>query len=320
MPANLLRSIFVAVFVLWCTGSWAKTSTDKISISDTSKPIYHSDRVRWVVTGHVVVYAASLTGLSVMWYSNQPRSSFHFFNDDNEWLQVDKAGHFYSAYEIARASHALWNWAGLPRKKAIWIGGLSGLAFQSIIEVLDGFSAEYGFSVGDYVANVAGAGLFIGQQFGWNEQRFKLKFSSTPRSYAEPDLKARAAKVYGSSLPEKVLKDYNHQTYWLSANIHTLFKSEKWPEWLNLAVGYGADGMFGGNSNISRDQNGKIVFDRSDIRRFRQWYLSPDLDFSKIKTKKKGVKVLLLVLDAFKLPAPALELSKGKLKGHWIFF
>ena len=78
--------------------------------------------------------------------------------------------------------------------------------------------------------------------------------------------------------------------------------------------------MFGGTKNIGLDKSGNVVFDRTDIRRYRQWYLAPDINFTKIRTNKKAVKILLFVLNSFKFPAPALEYSNGSLKGHWIVF
>ena len=51
---------------------------------------------------------------------------------------MDKVGHIYSAYTESKVTMEVWRWAGLPRKKSIWIGGLSGVAYQSIIEILDG--------------------------------------------------------------------------------------------------------------------------------------------------------------------------------------
>lgn len=277
-------------------------------------------RVKWVAIGHAVTFGGSLTGLSILWYANYPRSGFHFFNDDAEWLQMDKAGHSFTAFQVSRTSADLWQWAGLPKKKSVWLGGLSGLAYQSIIEVLDGFSAEYGFSPGDYGANVIGTAAFVSQELTWGKEKFKLKFSFYPKRYVQPDLEARANKIYGKSIVERIVKDYNSQNYWISADIHSLFHADKWPSWLNIAVGYGANGMFGAMSNIGRDKNGNIIFDRSDIRRYRQWFLSPDLNFLAIKTHKKAIRTLLFVLDAFKLPAPALELSQGKLKGHLLYF
>ncbi|HMX77470.1 MAG TPA: hypothetical protein PLC62_10375, partial [Chitinophagaceae bacterium] len=62
------------------------------------------------------------------------------------------------------------------------------------------------------------------------------------------------------------------------------------------------------------------IFDRSDIPRYRQWYLSPDIDFSRIKTKSKAVRLLFTVLNAFKFPFPSLEFSKNGIKLNAIHF
>lgn len=281
---------------------------------------YNKKRVRLVTTANIVGYGGALVALNAAWYAQFPRSGFHFFNDDGEWLQVDKVGHAYSAYSESRAGMELWKWAGLSRKKAIWLGGLTGVGYQSIIEILDGFSSEYGFSVGDFAANVFGSGMFIAQEFAWNDQRIRYKFSFHKRNYRQPDLNARADYLYGKTEIERFIKDYNAQTYWLSANIRSLFPQSNLPRWLALSVGYGAEGMFGARSNVAVDKSGTVTFDRSDIKRYRQWYISPDLDFSKIQTNKKGLKVLFFLLDAVKFPAPTLEYSNGGFKGHWLVF
>jgi hypothetical protein len=85
-------------------------------------------------------------------------------------------------------------------------------------------------------------------------------------------------------------------------------------------MGYGAEGLFGGRENIARDKDGNVIFDRSDLKRYRQWYLAPDLDLSRIETRSKTLKIVFRILDAFKFPLPALELSNGKLKAHAIYF
>ncbi|MDB5223116.1 MAG: hypothetical protein JWN83_1783 [Chitinophagaceae bacterium] len=280
---------------------------------------YNKKRVRFVATASVAAYGSMMIALNSFWYSKYPRSNFHFFNDDAEWLQVDKVGHIYTSYIEGRAGIEAWRWTGLSRKKRIWIGGLSGAAYQTIIETLDGFSSEYGWSWGDFTANVLGAGSLISQELAWDEQRIKLKFSIHKKRYSQPDLEARATSLYGSSFAESLIKDYNAQTYWASANIQSLLHL-KVPKWLGLSVGYGAEGLFGARSNIAKDKNGNIIFDRSDIKRYRQWFLSPDIDFTKIKTNKKAVRFLFAFLSAFKFPAPTLEFSNGSFKGHWIYF
>jgi hypothetical protein len=291
------------------------------SLSDTST-VYHYNkkRVRLITAANIIGYGGVLIGLNAEWYSKYPRSGFHFFNDNIEWLQVDKVGHAYSAYTESRASMESWRWAGLPRKQRIWIGGLSGVAYQSIIEVLDGFSSQYGFSMGDFASNIFGSGMFIAQEFAWDDQRIKFKFSFHKKNYGEADLNNRADAIYGNTEIERFIKDYNAQSYWLSANIHSFFPDTKLPRWLSLSVGYGAEGMFGARRNIAVDKNGNVIFDRSDIKRYRQWYISPDIDFTKIRTNKKGLKALFFILNAFKFPAPTLEYSKGSFKGHWFVF
>lgn len=276
-------------------------------------------RVKWVLAGNIIAYGGTMIALYDTWYKNYPQSNFHFFNDNKEWLQVDKVGHAWSAYSEAKGSTALWLWAGLPRKKAIWIGGLSGLAYQSIIEVLDGFSAEWGFSWGDYVGNVVGSSMFVSQQLAWNEQRIQFKFSSHRKDYGTPELNARADELYGTDLPQRTLKDYNAQAYWLSANLKSFFKESRLPKWLNVAVGYGAEGMFGAVTNKWTDKNG-IVHDRTDIKRYRQWYLSPDVDLTKIKTKSKFLRTSFFLLNSLKFPAPALEFSNSSFKWRWFYF
>lgn len=281
---------------------------------------YNKKRVKLVALGNVAAFGSMLIGLNAAWYSQYPRSGFHFFNDEAEWLQVDKVGHAWSIYNGSKANMELWRWAGLPRKQRIWLGGLSGVAYGTVIETLDGFSSEYGFSLSDYAANIFGSGMFVAQEFAWDDQRIKLKFSFHKRNYHQTDLNIRADNIYGASEIERFLKDYNAQTYWLSANVHSFFPGLNFPKWLSVAAGYGADGMFGARSNIAVDKTGTVIFDRSDIKRYRQWYLAPDIDLTKIKTNKKSLKVILFVLSTLKFPAPALEFSNGSFKGHWMVF
>ena len=230
-----------------------------------------------------------MVGLNSAWYSQYPRSSFHTFDDNSEWLQVDKVGHGYSAYVESRYSSEMWKWAGLARKQRIWIGGMSGAAYQTIIEVLDGFSAEWGWSWGDFAANIFGSGVFVSQELAWDQQKVKYKFSAHKNHYNDPMLRARADDIFGSSFAERAIKDYNAQTYWLSANIHAFFPKSKAPRWLSVAVGYGADGMFGAEENAGKNKNG-TYFDRRDIRRYRQWYIAPDLRPDSHPDKKQNLK------------------------------
>lgn len=293
-----------------------------IDTATTMPPRYpfNKKRVMTVAVGNIGGYSAAMVGLYYAWYKGYPQSKFHFFNDIKEWQQIDKTGHAYSAYAESKASMELWRWAGVSRKKRILLGGLSGAAYQTVIEVLDGFSSEWGFSWGDFTANVFGSGLFTAQEFAWNEQRIQYKWSFHRKHYSDATLNTRSDDIFGKSDPERFLKDYNGQTYWLSATLKDFFPKSKLPAWLQLSVGMGAEGMFGARGNIEKDANGNIVFNRPDITRYRQWYLAPDVDLTKIKTKKKGIKFALAVLNILKFPTPSLEYSKMGFKINWFHF
>lgn len=270
--------------------------------------------VKIVVGTELALYAVSMTGLYFAWYADYPQSNFHFYNDNGEWMQMDKIGHGVTSYLVGSFGYEMLRDAGLDEKRSIWLGGTLGLAFLTTVEVFDGFSSEWGFSWGDMAANTLGAGLFIGQQFLWHEQRITLKYSFHTTEFADyrPD-------VLGSNFLQQTIKDYNGQTYWASFNFKSLFlkKESKFPAWLNFAFGYGATGMTGGYEN-ALEHNGKPIpyYDRQ-----RQFYFSLDVDFTKIPTNNKVLKYTFKVLNIFKLPFPTLEYNTGnQWVWHWIYF
>lgn len=291
--------------------------------SDTLNPTPYTRNPKrvWLVAGaHAAFWAGSYIALNKAWYADYPKESFHFFNDNREWNQMDKAGHFWTTYQISRVSAGLWKWAGLNRSKSAWLGGMSALAYQSIIEIQDGLSSEWGFSPMDMVANVAGASLFIGQELGWKEQRITIKLSYWPYDYEGPQLRARRDQLFGNSTAERLLKEYNSQTLWLSANLHSFMPHSNLPKWLNIAVGYSSDGLLGGRENKWKDAEGNEI-DRTDIPRIRQFFISPDIDLTRINTRSKFLRTVLSLVNCLKIPAPALELnSKGKFKAHAIYY
>ncbi|MBK5270139.1 MAG: DUF2279 domain-containing protein [Bacteroidia bacterium] len=312
----------ILLFIFYSNISFSQDSTltqhDPYSIKDIS--INHPKRTLLITSLNLVGYGSSLIILNNTWYKNYPHTSFHTFNDSKEWLQMDKVGHTWAAYNTGKVSSAMWRWAGLSQKKAALIGGLSGAGYLTVIELLDAHSSKWGWSWSDMAANITGSGLFIGQEMLWKEQRIQLKFSFHKNNYGDPQLKQRSDDLYGKSWYERMLKDYNAQTYWFSANIKSFFPKSNLPAWLNVSVGYGADGMFGGFQNKWTDNLGNDVT-RYDIARKRQFYLAPDIDFTKIKTNSKFLKTAFSFLNSFKCPAPALMIdSKGKLNAYVLYF
>ena len=243
------------------------------------------------------IASLTLVGLNQLWYANYPKSKFHTFNDNSEWLQMDKMGHAFSGYQLSRLGANTLEWSGVSEKTHLVYGAGLGLGFLTVVEVFDGFSEEWGFSWGDMTANLTGVGLHVGQELLWNEQRVTIKYSFHRTKYASqnPD-------KLGQGLSEQFLKDYNGQTYWLSMNLHAFFKDSKIPKWLNVAFGYGATGM-AGDSAITGNE-----VDMYDA--YRQFYLSLDVDLTRIKTSSHLLKTLFDVFNIIKLPFPAMEFTE----------
>ena len=301
----------------------------KVFSQDTAKKFlstsleFNNKRYVSVVGFQAAAYTGTLAWLSGEWYKNYPHSSFHFFNDDNEWLQMDKAGHMLTSYYLARMGIDMMEWSGANQKKNILFGGAMGFAFLGTVEILDGFSSEWGFSWGDFSANTIGAGLIIGQKFLLNKKN-KTNFSrgiagmSLKFSFSQTIYPPYRPSELGNNLREQWLKDYNGQSYWMSFNISSFMKEEtKFPHWLNLAFGYGAEGMTGGSSNPPYlDSNGNpVVFER-----YRQYYLSLDIDLTRIKTRSHFLKTIFETISFIKIPAPALELNKHGVKFHSLYY
>jgi len=267
-------------------------------------------RARKITLGasSLVLTGGSLIYLNQAWYQQYSSSEFHFFNDNDEWFQMDKYGHTLTTYQTGRLMMGAMKWAGYPRRSQLIVGGMSGLAYMTAIEVMDGYSTGWGFSWGDMGANALGSGLAIGQEALWKQQRIQLKFSFYQSPYAH-----YRTELLGKSLSTQVLKDYNGQTYWLSVNPSSFFKTEnRFPKWINIAVGYGADGMLGARYNniVVMDEEGNT----KSFERYRQYYLSLDVDFTRIPVKSKFLKAIFSGINILKVPFPNLELSQGKLK------
>ena len=269
----------------------------------------NSKRRNTVVISEVSFASLSLIGLNQLWYADFPKSKFHSINDGDEWLQMDKFGHVLSSYHLSRVGAEVLNWSGVRKKDQLVYGSLLGFGFLTTVEIFDGFSKEWGFSWPDIAANTVGTGLYVGQELLWNEQRITLKYSFHRTKFAE----LRPNKL-GSNLLEEVFKDYNGQTIWLSTNINAFSKTSKLPKWLNVAFGYGAHGMLTG-----RDDSSSQLFLNQD--RHRQFYLSLDVDFTRIETKSHVLKTLFSLINVLKIPSPTLEYSaKNKLTFHLLYY
>ena len=299
MTRKWVATFIIILFGLNCI---AQNSSFYIK-SDT----LNSKRRNAVIITETALSIGTLVALDKLWYSGYSRSNFHFINDNNQWKQLDKMGHVMTSYYVGKIGMEVLDWSGVSKKNQLIYGATFGFTFLTAIEVLDGFSNKWGASWGDITANAAGTSLLIGQELAWNEQRILLKYSFSQSTYA-----TQRPNVLGQNFLQQALKDYNGQTYWLSTNIWSFYKESNFPKWLNIALGYGADGMLYGETNPTNT----LPQDP-----YRQFYLSVDLDLTKIKTNSKFLKTLFSTINFIKIPAPALEYNtKNGFTFHYLHF
>jgi hypothetical protein len=289
--------LFLSIFFSHFTFAQHASDTLKKQAQSTDYQEVTNKKLKKYVLIGTVSYTTGLLALNELWYKKSPRQSFRFFNDNAEWKQVDKFGHFYTTYQLGRTGHHFLSKTNLTQNQARLYGGMLGSALMFPIEILDGFSADFGASWGDWIANFGGSAFYVGQDLLWQEQRIKVKFSYSPSKFAK-----LRPNVLGSSWQERLLKDYNGQIYWFSFDTSSFLKNNsRFPKFLNIALGYGADQLV----FARREQN-----QAAGYQAYRQYYLSLDLDFSHIKTKSSFVKTVFFILDMVKLPLPTLEYNQ----------
>src|SRR5215471_15485330 len=64
-------------------------------------PTYNPGRVNGTIIVESAIGVAVTIGLNYLWYKKFPHGKFQYFNDNVEWLQVDKVVHAATAYNIA---------------------------------------------------------------------------------------------------------------------------------------------------------------------------------------------------------------------------
>lgn len=262
---------------------------------------------RYLLLFFSLAYCLTLWGANVLWYKHHSFADFHWFDDLVEWQQMDKLGHVFSTFHLSSLVFVLLSFL-YSKKNIHLVLGSSFIAFVlvSSIEILDGFSAAYGASIYDLIANSLGAFFFIAQKYFFQQLIVQPKFSFHFSEFA-----IQRPHVLGDSWLAQLLKDYNGQTYWYA------FPIKFFPSWLQLAVGYSADNMLFGRY-FQNQQAG--------IMPFRRYFISIDINLSALKTPYGflnyfGRHSALSFANLLHLPLPALEWNEQDgLVWHWVYF
>ncbi len=214
------------------------------------------------------------------WWQNA--APFRLKDDWSTVLQVDKAGHAFAGYVISYGAAEALSACGVGWDGATIAGSIAGFGYQMYVEVQDGFSEGWGFSLSDMAADALGAGLYLGQHYSTALQNFTPKYQYVPSAWIDVP---RNSTTW--------IDDYNSSSFWLSANVASLFPAAAragWPSWLEISLGYA----------VSIDQG----------NRERRVLLG--LDYNLVKLLPEGGHAwnwIRQTLNFVKLPGPTLELG-----------
>jgi hypothetical protein len=312
--------IFVSLIMLlsgypkYCLAQAGVVNSDSVTIrfsTDVEQGKPNKARLVTTIAAFSTAYIGSMAYLQYIWYHDHDRVKFEFYNDLGGYNQIDKFGHTFGSYIESYIGYRSLRWAGVPEKKAAIYGGSLGFFLQLPIEIWDGMYEGWGFSWSDVVANALGSGLVIGQQLAFQDQVVRMKFTFSHSPYAD------VANGYLGNGFDELFYDYNGHTYWLSTGLNRLIPSKKIPDWLNIAAGYSAGGMFGEFEN-RESYRGVMI---PETERYRQFLLSLDIDFGRIEVRNKFLKALLNSMFMVKIPFPAIEFnSKRQFRFYPVYY
>lgn len=239
-----------------------------------------------ILSGLGLIYLG--TGIAVhiyqknAWWKDQ-KTKFHFTNDWDYALWIDKFGHLYASALLAHLFSAGLEAGNIQSEPAALYGSAAALAFELYVEVEDGFGPNWGFSPGDAIADVLGASFTLAQYYYPALKNIQLKMSYFPTE----------EYLNGTHLGNAI-DDYEGQKYWLSFRMEEILPDELsryWPDFLNLALGMGVENLNGSGGGVQK------------------FYLALDLDAEQLPLYGSGWQFIKNTLNYLHLPLPGIRIS-----------
>ncbi len=238
------------------------------------------------------ILGSTIVGIHVLqynsWWKDQ-RGPFHIYNDPDYKANFDKFGHGFGAYYASHFFQEAYTWSGFNAAQAVLLGAASACLWEFYVEIEDGFAKSWGFSPGDAIANILGAGFYVARNRIPLLQHLQYKWSYFPT----PQLLEGSSETPGHGL--NPIDDYGGQYYWAVTNIRGLLP-EDWGcmDWLGLAFGVGGHNL---DAIVYKD-------------RTLSYYIALDYDLSKVIPESSIgiINFIRRALEYWHFPAPALRL------------
>ena len=277
----------------WRDSTWDYRSEDSTDIAaQLSVP-----KVAGVASLTLVAYGAAYWLVFKKGWWDDERSHFHFENDFDYALNLDKFGHFAAGVVLGEGFYEGYRWAGTSEFQAYLFAGLSAMMTHVAIDVKDGYSPAWGFSIFDVLSGTLGGFWPMAERYVPVFKYVDLKWSYWINStYFYDKTTHRGEAVFTD--------DYVNQTFWASFKPYRLLPAsvrKYYPSWLAFAAG------------LSIDEKA-MDFHAPDKERHREVYLALDYDLEAFRPQSRMARTFIKYLNYFKLPAPAIQVYP---EFHW---
>lgn len=267
----------------WRDSTWDYRSEDSVDILPEIKPW----RMAGVTSLTLISYGVAYGFVLKKGWWGEKGHDFHFENDFDYALNLDKIGHFAAGVAFSEFFYEGYRWAGASEFKSYLYAGLSALATHIAIDIKDGFAPKWGFSIFDVLSGGLGGFLPMAERYVPLFKYIDLKWSYWINSNAYYNQNHQASDGIFTD-------DYVNHTYWLSVKPYRLLPEaarKYYPSWLAVAVGLSIDdGVFTGSKNPHREV-----------------YIALDYDLEAFRPQSRLARTIIKALNYFKLPAPTIQ-------------
>lgn len=271
----------------WRDSTWDYRSEDSTDLATD---------VSWLKVGGVasltlIAYGAAYWLVFEKGWWDDERSHFHFENDFDYALNLDKFGHFAAGVMLGESFYEGYRWAGATEFQSYLFAGLSAMMTHVAIDVKDGYSPEWGFSIFDVLSGTLGGFYPMAERYIPIFKYIDLKWSYWINTKA----------YYDQSETGVFTDDYCNQTFWASFKPYRLLPAaarQYYPSWLAFAAGLSID---------------EKVFTREPHPR-REVYIALDYDLEAFRPQSRLARTVIKYLNYFKLPAPTIQVYP---EFHW---
>lgn len=271
----------------WRDSTWDYRSEDSTDLAT---------EVSWGKVGGVasltlVAYGAAYWLVFEKGWWDDEHSHFHFENDFDYALNLDKFGHFAAGVMLGESFYEGYRWAGATEFQSYLFAGLSAMMTHVAIDVKDGYSPEWGFSIFDVLSGTLGGFYPMAERYIPIFKYIDLKWSYWINTDA----------YYDQSETGVFTDDYVNQTFWASFKPYRLLPAaarQYYPSWLAFAAGLSID---------------EKVFTGEPHPR-REVYLALDYDLEAFRPQSRMARTIIKYLNYFKFPAPTIQVYP---EFHW---